>query len=384
MPTRVQLPRSTGTTLDVVLALFVTGLSLWEMRSGQIAAPLVGGTLVALVFGGCMLTWRRYPFATLLAAYGGIVLCVVLDVSLDNFLGSVIPGVLVVASLAADSALPKAVVGGLVGYVVLLLTALGHSGGWLWGAFLLLSAFAAGRMIRSRRLLIERLRATTSELERTRDQQTRVALAQERTRIARELHDVVAHAVSVMVVQAGAAQRMVAVGDGASADGALDSVQGQGREALVELRRLLDVLRDEADDRGAMAPQPGLDALETLTEPVRRAGLAVSVERSGRARPLAPGIELAAYRILQEALTNVLKHARAATATVCLDYGEDALALEVRDDGSGGPGGIEVPGGHGLVGMAERAGMYGGRVESGRLDGGGFRVHAWLPLKEQA
>ena len=201
--------RVTSTAVDVLLACFVAGLSLTEVLTGQVSGPPVAGVVIALLFGATMLTWRRAPFATLLACYALMVLSVVLHVSLYDFLGSVVAGVLVVASVAVHYRFWPAVAGLATAYVTLLLTALRDPGGWLWGAFIIGAAFAAGRLVRSRALLIADLRATTEELERSRDQQARTAVIEERTRIAREMHDVVAHAVSVMVVQAGAAQRIL-------------------------------------------------------------------------------------------------------------------------------------------------------------------------------
>jgi len=261
-------------------------------------------------------------------------------------------------------------------YAVLAFTVLGDVGSDLWGAFIVGAPWVAGRLIRGRRLLIDELRATTAELEGTREQHAALAVDDERARIARELHDVVAHAVSVMVVQAGAAQRMLDL-DRERSVAALEAVQDTGREALDELRRMLGVLRPGADS--GTAPQPGLDDLSTLTGSVERAGVDVSVERSGTVRALPAGVELTAYRILQEALTNVLKHARATSAAVQLDYLDDALDLRVTDDGrSGAP---VVPGsGQGLVGMRERVALYGGRLDAGPGDAGGFVVQARLPL----
>ena len=247
--------RQTSTAVDVLLACSVAGLSLAEVLTGQVSGPPVAGVVIALLFGATMLTWRRAPFATLLGCYALMVLSVVLNVSLYNFLGSVVAGVLVVASVAVHYRFWPAVAGQATAYVTLLLTALRDPGGWLWGAFIIGAAFAAGRLVRSRALLIADLRATTEELERSRDQQARAAVIEERTRIAREMHDVVAHAVSVMVVQAGAAQRTLKV-DPERAAAAMEAVQVTGSTALVDLRRMLGVLRLEPG-QAELGPQPG-------------------------------------------------------------------------------------------------------------------------------
>jgi signal transduction histidine kinase len=377
VPWTVTLRSRRPDTVDLGIAAFVLALSQLEVWSRQVSGPLWAGTAVSLGFGVSILFWRSHPLASLVAVYAVMVACLPLGVSLENFLGSVVPGVLVVAAMSARLPLRPAAVGTALAYLVLLVTALVDPGGYLWGGFIIGGAFVAGRLIYSRRLLIEELRTTTAELERSRDQQARTAVAEERSRIARELHDVVAHSVSVMVVQTAAAQRMLEV-DHDRASRSLDAVQDTGRQALAELRRLLGVLRPGATSPG-LVPQPGLDDLESLTVPVEHAGVLVAVERRGRVRPLPAGIELAAYRILQEALTNVLRHAHAERARVCLRYGESDLDLEVSDDGVGGPP-LLSGGGHGLVGMAERAALYDGRLHAGPRADGGFTVSARLPL----
>jgi signal transduction histidine kinase len=208
--------------------------------------------------------------------------------------------------------------------------------------------------------------------------QARDAVAEERARIARELHDLVAHNVSVMVVQAGA-ERHALPPEQESTREALTSIEQSGRQALAEARRLLGVLRqgEPGDD---LQPQPGVARLGELVEQVRRAGLPVELEVEGDAAPLPPGIDLCAYRIVQEGLTNALKHAGPAHARVTLHYGRGALDVEVCDDGAGTAHPNGEGGGHGLIGMRERVGLYGGQIEAGPRPGGGFAVRAHLPL----
>jgi signal transduction histidine kinase len=209
---------------------------------------------------------------------------------------------------------------------------------------------------------------------------TREAIVAERARIARELHDVVAHHMSVMVVQAGAA-RAVVPSDPAAAEEALRGVENAGRAGLAEMRRLLGIL--DAGDGADRAPQPGLARLDDLLEGMRATGLAVESVVEGTPRPLEPGIDLSAYRIVQEALTNALKHGGGASARVVVRYGEDALELEVADDGPGPADAPEAPGGRGLVGMRERVQLFGGELEAGRRNGGGFVVRARLPVPSE-
>jgi signal transduction histidine kinase len=211
--------------------------------------------------------------------------------------------------------------------------------------------------------------------ERERELAAREAVVEERARIARELHDVIAHNVSMMVVQAGA-ERRVLDGANASTREVLQTIEQIGRGALTEMRRLVGMLRSDGED--PLAPQPGLDDVATLVGQVREAGLPVELTVEGEPRDLPAGIELSAYRIVQEALTNALKHAGDAHAQVSIRYGADSLELEVLDDGRGGA--ALGNGGHGLVGMRERVALYGGRFDASRRPGGGFAVRAKLPI----
>jgi signal transduction histidine kinase len=204
------------------------------------------------------------------------------------------------------------------------------------------------------------------------------AVVEERTRIARELHDVVAHSVSVMVIQAGAAEQVVD-DDPEHVRAALRTIRATGADALAEMRRVLTVLRD-AEVVGALSPQPGLGELDVLVDEARSGGLEVALDVTGLGRTLPAGVDLAAYRIVQEALTNVRRHAAASRAEVRVRYGQDTLELEVHDDGTAQPASAGAAAGHGLVGMRERAALYGGRLEAKARDGGGFTVHAVLPL----
>jgi signal transduction histidine kinase len=213
--------------------------------------------------------------------------------------------------------------------------------------------------------------------ERERDVAAREAVVEERARIARELHDVIAHHVSMIVIQAGAERRVL--GDAnASTHEVLQTIEQIGRSALTEMRRLLGMLRGDANE--PLTPQPGLADVPLLVGQLREAGLHVALQVDGERRGLPVGIELSAYRIVQEALTNALKHAGDARTTVRVRYGPDSLELEIADDGAGN-GDRASGGGHGLVGMRERVALYGGRLDAGRRPGGGFAVHVYLPIR---
>ena len=241
-------------------------------------------------------------------------------------------------------------------------------------------AWLIGDNLRVRRAYTRELESRAAQLEIEREEKAIQAVTEERARIARELHDVVAHYVSVMVVQAAGARR-IADKDPVAARGALEAVEAAGRTALAEMRRMLEVLR--ADDQG-MGPQPGLGEIDRLIQNVRDAGLPVEYSVEGEACCLPAGMDLAAYRIVQEALTNSVKHGGKATARVTVRYTEDTLEIEVVDDGRGAAAPlltIAEGGGHGLIGMRERVGLFGGELHTGPVLTGGYRVYARMPIE---
>ena len=238
--------------------------------------------------------------------------------------------------------------------------------GFLFFGFFIGAPFLAGVAIRLRR---ERERVLVSE----RDENARAAVVEERARIARELHDVVAHAISVIVLQARGARHA----DAPEREQALDAIESTGAKALAEMRRLLHILRAD-DEAVALTPQPSLDSLELLLAQVREAGLPVELVIEGERRELPPGVDLSAYRIVQEALTNALKHAGPAQASVRVCYAPDGLELEIADTGAGVSNGGGS--GHGVIGMRERVAVFGGELASGPQSGGGYAVRARLPL----
>jgi signal transduction histidine kinase len=235
----------------------------------------------------------------------------------------------------------------------------------------------AGRLVHERAQRAQSLERVAETLDRERDAQSRLAVAEERARIARELHDVIAHGVSVMVVQAAGAEEVLSRGEPGRALDAMRSIQVMGRESIAELGRLLGVLQSE-NGRADLQPQPGLAQLDVLCRQVRETGLPVALELDGEVSGLPAGLDLAAYRIVQEALSNTLKHAGQASARVHVRRTPTRLNIEVTDDGTGAP---RLNGtGHGIVGMRERATLYRGELDVGPLNGRGFRVRASFPL----
>ena len=234
----------------------------------------------------------------------------------------------------------------------------------------------AGFALRERATQAEAAEVRAAQAERERDQAGRLAVAEERARIARELHDVVAHAVSVMVLQIGAVRHRLPDEDAEDRD-ALQGVEQAGRTALAEMRRLLGAMRRDGDGV-QLGPQPGLDDLAPLLDEVGRAGLPVELHVEGERYPLPRAVDLSAYRIVQEGLTNALKHAQASRADVTVRYRPDELELEVRDDGHGATSSDGL--GHGLVGIRERVAIYGGEMSAGASNGHGFVLSTRLPL----
>jgi signal transduction histidine kinase len=240
-----------------------------------------------------------------------------------------------------------------------------------------LVAWVLGDSMRYRRAYLRELEDRAARLERERGTQAQIAAAAERARIARELHDVIAHNVSVMVVQADGASYALHT-EPERADQALAAISQTGRQALAEMRRLLGVLR-AGDEQANLAPVPRLNQLRELLDQARDAGMSVSLSLDGAPRPLSEGAELAAYRVVQESLTNTRKHGGlAAAAAVGLSYQRDGLLVRVTDDGLGAAAADDGTG-HGLTGMRERVELYGGTVQTGPLPSGGYQVTARLP-----
>jgi signal transduction histidine kinase len=275
---------------------------------------------------------------------------------------------------------------------------IGDRGTLVLDCLIVAAAWWLGDGARRRQEAVVTARQRAAELEQAREELARRAVTEERLRIARELHDVVAHSMSIIAVQSGVGVHVLD-SQPEEARKALVAVEATSRQALVEMRRLLGVLRQEAEPHGSLAPAPGLAAVDELAAEVARAGVRVEVRIEGSPRELPAGLDLSAYRIVQEALTNVVRHAGPATARVAVGYAPDRVTLEVVDDGKGmADNGMESASGrqsadsdrqirrsgHGIAGMRERVALYGGTLEAGPRPGGGFRVAASLPLEEPA
>ena len=376
---REALRRVSPGLLDVGLAATVLGITL-----GWIAAqsPLTGGGLagfdafaVALVATASVpLVWRRRaPLAVLLIVAGATGVYALMDYRAELVVPLSVAAYSASVRVERRAAIAAVLLVTVAATLAIVLNAPEGISSWVEG--LVGVGTLAGLPILLGRVVANRRRWT----ERDRAEVARDAVAAERTRIARELHDVVTHAMGVMVVQAGAGRRVLDR-DRAAAAGAFQRIEDTGRTGLAEMRRLLGVLRTESDVP-ELLPQPGLERLEELLEPVRGAGLLVEVMVEGTPRALPPGADLTAYRVVQEALTNTLRHAGAARARVLLRFVDGALEIEVADDGRGPP--VEgTQSGRGLVGMRERLMLFGGSLETNGGVGGGFVVRARLPSTE--
>ncbi|MDQ4089012.1 MAG: sensor histidine kinase, partial [Actinomycetota bacterium] len=255
----------------------------------------------------------------------------------------------------------------------------GFTGGilsdYVYTAVLYGSAWGVGYALRQRTKRIVELHGEAEDLRQRQAEQEQRAIADERARIARELHDIVSHSISVITIQAQAVRRRLRP-DQSTEISDLRDIEDTARQAMAEMRRLLGILR--ADGPVAREPQPGLDQLPRLLADTGAAGVAVDLRVEGEPRPLPPGLDLTAYRIVQEALTNCRKHASAATATVVIGYAPDSVELRIENGDSTSPA-VPEEGGHGLIGMRERVSLYGGTLRVGPRPGGGFSVYARLP-----
>lgn len=374
--------------VDLTLAATVASLGEAELWGGSRPAgvdigprPLVATAL--LIAAGFIVVRRRWPMRALLGA-AAIALLPWLRWDAAEAAGAFLPLIVLLYTVAAHCERRAAIRGlavfGVVAVVHELRDPLNADAANALGAVPLylvaISAWTVGLYMRTRRAYVDDLEERADRVEREREERIRTATADERARIARELHDAVAHAMSVVVLQAGAAEELL-VSDPTRAQRPLQRAQNAAREGLVEMRRLVGVLRSDAED--ALSPQPGLETIASLVERVRNSGLDVDVSIEGEVRRLPVGLEISGYRIVQEALTNALRHSNASKARVRIAYGT-ALELDVEDNGYGAADTPEP--GHGLVGIRERAALYGGRAYTGPGEEGGFRVHVTLPIAE--
>ena len=382
--------------VDAALAAVVgfVVVVLFGTSSGAVYGGLDQALSLALV---APLAWRR---RAPVPAAGAVVVVGLLELALTtDFLTANVAAPMMVYALAAYGPRWAGRAGLALGLLGAALATVRYFGGWYWSAdyssylgrdlvdlaitagaigVLVVACWATGSVKRSRIQREASLRERAELLELERDQEMRLAATAERARIAREMHDVVAHSLSVVIAQADGG-RYAGRTDPAAATGALEQISATGRQALADMRSLLGVLRE--DGAQEFAPQPDVGAIPGLVEDVRRSGLDVDLLAEGQPTPLAAGPQLAAYRIVQESLTNVLKHAGPASrAWVRLQWRPDALEVSVLDDGRGAAAMVAPDGqGQGVRGMRERAALHGGRLEAGPRHGGGFGVHAVLP-----
>lgn len=371
----------TQRAVDVAVALFFTlalQLEIWIWWVPDEMGPRPFAAVMGILLTAPLLWRRRAPLACLVASVAVFLVWTLIAAPQ----GSLVPFLTILAlvfSLAVHASTRRAAAGLAVSAVALAIEVAATTnsfGDYVFVGAFLAGSWLAGRAVRARQQRADELFDRTVRLEVEREDKAREAATNERARIARELHDVISHSVSVMVVQAGAAEQ-VFDSDPDQARNALRSIQETGRQARHELRRLLGLMRADRDD-AVLAPQPGLAQLPTLVEQLRRSGLEVDLDVRVEPRTLSPGLQLAAYRIIQEALTNSLKHGGPGSARVFVRYDRDALELEVLDEGQAdAPSDNE---GFGLIGMRERIALYGGELEHGRRNGGGYRLRARLPL----
>jgi signal transduction histidine kinase len=372
-----RVPRDHPLASDAVLAIVLAGLVLSEVLTSRsyLTGSIAIYVPVALVMTLPLAWRRRAPLAVAVLVMGAFAIqSVILDPTPTPDV-ELIPALLAVYSVAAHADQWEAFAGGAFSVVAGLI--------WLGIDDFLLpvvmfgGAWIAGRLVQKRQLYAEALEERARVLEREREANARIAAAEERVRLARELHDVVGHSVSVMVVQAGA-ERLALGDERPDTREALLAIERTGREALGEMSRLLGLLRNDGEGL-SLAPRPSLAHVDALIATVRDAGVPVDLSVEGEPRALSPSIDVSAYRIVQEALTNVVKHASTAEASVVIRYGAREIEVEVTDDG---PGAVSGNGsGYGLAGMRERVDLHGGTLEAGSRNGGGFVVKARLPVE---
>jgi signal transduction histidine kinase len=366
--------------VGLVALLLVIGLSEL-LTNDEIDAPWYVVVVYVLVTTVPLVWRRRAPVVVLLVVLAGFTIgdeaYGIADAAGSPFAGLLLA--LYSAGAYADRRGARIAGAVLAAYLgLMLVTSETPIGDFFFIGGIMFGVFGAANVVRSRQQLAADLAARTVELEHEREETAKLAVAEERARIARELHDVVAHNVSVMVVQAGAERRALGDERPETAE-VLETIEQTGRAALAEMRRLLGMLR-RSDDELALAPQPTLDRVDDLVAQVRDAGMPVELRVEGERRPLPAGVDLSAYRIVQEALTNALKHAGPARARVTVRYGREELDIEIADDGAARAQTNGDAGGHGLVGMRERVLLFGGDLDAGHGRGGGYTVRARLPL----
>ena len=379
--------RDIGDTLLAIALTVLVQAEIWlspspdpdELPSMVVPGGPATGAVTALLFTLSLAWRRRFPLLVLLLAFPALATSA--TSSLDARVTLTAAFMVATYSAGAHTRGRSAGVaaGGVAGLVLLAIlrssTGVEEASDIVLPLTFLAGPWLAGVTIRERRDRELVLEERAAILERERGEQARAAVAEERARIAREMHDIVAHALSVIVLQARGARRMIA-GDPDAARAALDAIESTSSQALAEMRQMLGLLRD--NDEAPRAPEPGLAELDGLVAQLREAGLQVDVAVEGAPADLPAGLDRAAYRILQEALTNVLRHAGTAQASVSIAYRPEGLELTVHDTGASGV--RRSSDGRGIIGMRERAATFGGTLDAGPDAAGGFSVHAMLPL----
>jgi signal transduction histidine kinase len=376
----------------VIAALFVVVGLLTTQGRGTVPRADYRATdafsvLLVLATSVPFVARRKAPFAVLLVASAAVSLLVAL-----GYNAGATPSFLLLAAVTvgASCSLRTTVVAAIavaVALISLVAVAPGFDGGnFVTQSALFATMFMFGVTLRTRKARVAALEERADAVEREKEEEARRAIADERLHIARELHDVVAHSMGVIAVQASVGEHVIDTSPEQAKD-ALHAISDVSRSTLTEIRRMLGVLREsdrDVPDGAVYTPAPGLDELDRLARELHGAGVPVDVSYEGARVVLPRGVDLTAYRIVQEALTNVLKHAGDARVSVLVKYEPGALGLEIVDDGRGVNGRSESTGrgGHGLLGMRERVAVYGGSLEAGPRRGGGFRVAVRLPYEE--
>ena len=380
----MQAPRIPAQTWwDVAVAVTI-GAAVAASAALSLSNPHPTATVTFCGLAACvvLLGRSRQPIPTLLLVSVLAVLPTLLTATFPDFYASFATSLAAIYAVAVRCSTRQSAVVPIVGAGILVCFA-ARVPSFLTAAQLLYTvtgivlAFGAGRTMRLLRTRADVESARADLLVREHDVQAREAVAAERERIARELHDVIAHDVAVMVVQAGAAERVLHVDSNQVGD-SLAQIQSSGRKAIDELHLLLGMLRE---DEQALVIRPGLSGVDTLVDELTSAGLHVSLEVRGEVRDLSEALDVSAYRVVQEGLTNVLKHAPGSTTRVLIDYGNNAVTIAVADDGDGRSVAADLPAsGHGLAGMRERVRLFGGTLAAGARPLGGWEITATLPI----
>ena len=360
---------------DLALAATVLVVGEAEILVGDIAYAPVAMT-TALVASTSLAFRRTAPLPVMVVCVGAQVVNQWAGVPVSNLVAPLLWIFISLYTVARYYPLRRAALSGLIALTMFVTTLFTDTSDWFFGLVVLGGPWLVGRAIRASVTETEELSVQMSVLERRREAEVAAALADERARIARDLHDVIAHSVTVMLVQAGAAQEVLDR-DPARAGASLSIVQEAGRQALTEMSTLLGMLREDSGELG-LSPQPGVDQLGTLVCQFSGTGVSATLEVIGESRSLPPGVQVSIFRVVQESLTNIRKHSSARQVRVCLTYDSDSVAVQIVNDGSATGSG--QGGQRGIVGMRERVEIYGGSLDAGPLPGGGYRVRATVPV----